>query len=173
MGTIQNGVDAVYKAMAEAVNDLDVQLVIALGGQGRTFGAPVPPNVLVVPYAPQLRLLERAAATITHAGYNTAIESLSQGVPMVCLPVTNDQPGVARRVEWLGAGELLPIRRVSPQRLRALLKRLLTDPAYGEAARRCRDQIRKIDGAARAADIIERAFESGRPVLREANEDTA
>jgi MGT family glycosyltransferase len=167
MGTIQNGVEAVYKVIAEAVRDLDVQLVIALGGADRKLDIDLPPNVLVVPYAPQLPLLARAAAAITHAGYNTAIECLAQGVPMVCLPVTNDQPGVARRVEWFGAGEVLPIGRVDAKRLRDLLERVLNQPSYREAALRCRDEIHKVHGLARAADIIEQAFRTRQPVLRE------
>jgi MGT family glycosyltransferase len=166
LGTIQNGVEAAYRAMAEAVRDLDVQLVIALGGSERTLAIDLPKNVLVIPYAPQLRLLKRAAAAITHAGYNTAIECLAHGVPMVCLPVTNDQPGVARRVEWIGAGEVLPIGRVNAKRLRTLLVRVLNEPTYREAALRCRDEIQKAEGATLAAEIIERAFASGKPVLR-------
>ncbi len=168
LGTIQNGTTHAYQAMAEAVRDLDVQFVIALGRADAERSMNVPPNVLIVPYAPQLRLLERAAAAITHAGYNTAIECLAAGVPMVCLPVANDQPGVARRVEWVGAGEVLPIRKVSAKRLRSLLQRVLNEPSYRKAALRCRDEIRKVDGAAVAAEIIAGAFKSGEPVLRKA-----
>ena len=173
MGTIQNGIEQVYRAMADAVRELDVQLVIALGGVDRKLDIELPPNVLVVPFAPQLLLLERATAAITHAGYNTAIECLAQGVPMVCLPVTNDQPGVARRVEWLGAGEVLPIRRVNAQRLRALLQRVLREPSYREASLRCRDEIRKVNGLARAAAVIEQAFRTGQPVFRETQPNPA
>jgi len=35
---------------------------------------------------------------ITHAGLNTVLEALAQGVPQVAIPVTNDQPGVAARI---------------------------------------------------------------------------
>lgn len=158
LGTLQNKLRHVYAAIAEAVIGLDVQLVIALGSKTAALELPPRENVIVVPYAPQLRLLDKAAAAITHAGLNTALECLSRGVPMVCLPVTNDQPGVARRVEWLGAGEVLPIRRVSVGRLRRALVRVLEEARYRQAARRCREQIEAIDGAAAAADVIERAI---------------
>lgn len=166
LGTIQNGTTLAYQAMADAVRELDVQLVIALGRANAAHSLKVPPNVLVVSYAPQLRLLERTAAAITHAGYNTAIECLAAGVPMICLPVTNDQPGVARRVEWVGAGEVLPIQKVNTKRLHTLLQRVLNEPSYREEALRCRAEIQKVDGAAGAAEVIERAFDSGEPVLR-------
>jgi len=49
---------------------------------------------IVVEFAPQLELLKRAALCITHAGLNTALECLSNGLPMVAIPITNDQPGL-------------------------------------------------------------------------------
>lgn len=47
------------------------------------------------PYAHQPQMLEHAALCITHAGLNTALESLANGVPMVAIPITSDQPIVA------------------------------------------------------------------------------
>jgi MGT family glycosyltransferase len=166
LGTLQNRLRHVYAAITEATTGLDVQLVIALGNKNATLDLPPRENVIVVPYAPQLRLLERAAVAVTHAGLNTALECLSAGVPMVCLPVTNDQPGVARRVEWLGAGEVLSIRRVTPTRLRRLLGRILDEPNYRATAGRLRDEIAAADGLARAAEIIERALTRRERVCR-------
>jgi zeaxanthin glucosyltransferase len=100
MGTLQNGVERVFRLVAEACADLRVQLVISLGGGlspaglGASSGSP-----LVVDYAPQLELLRKAALTIFHGGLNTALESLAHGVPMVALPVTIDQPGVGARIK--------------------------------------------------------------------------
>jgi UDP:flavonoid glycosyltransferase YjiC (YdhE family) len=85
---------------------------------------------------------------------------------MLCIPVTNDQPGVARRVEWLGAGEILPPNRVTPARVRSAVSRLLADLKYRVAAERCRDAIRAGPSVSRAADIVEEAFRTGKPVLR-------
>lgn len=62
---------------------------------------------IVVEFAPQLELLKCAALCITHAGLNTALECLSNGLPMVAIPITNDQPGVAARSEWMGTGEMV------------------------------------------------------------------
>ena len=59
---------------------------------------PVPSNAIVVQQAPQLELLKRATVCITHAGLNTVLESLAQGVPQVAIPITYDQPGVAARI---------------------------------------------------------------------------
>jgi len=110
---------------------------------------------------PQLELLQRASLTITHAGLNTTLESLSQGVPMVAIPVGNDQPGVASRIAWTGTGEVVPFRKVSSTRLRAAIEKVLSTPAYRAAALRMRESIREADGLNRAATVIENALKIG------------
>ncbi|WP_050800408.1 glycosyltransferase, partial [Streptomyces himastatinicus] len=55
-------------------------------------------NLLTVPRIPQLRLLERVAAVVCHAGHNTVCEALWHGVPLVVAPIRDDQPVVAAQV---------------------------------------------------------------------------
>jgi UDP:flavonoid glycosyltransferase YjiC (YdhE family) len=50
----------------------------------------------------------------------------------------NDQPGVAKRVEWLGLGEMLPVRQATSDRIRALVERVSGDANYTERARQIR-----------------------------------
>jgi len=38
---------------------------------------------------------------------------LSYGVPMVAIPITDDQPGVAARIAWTGVGELIKLSSLS------------------------------------------------------------
>lgn len=65
----------------------------------------VPNNAIVVNNAPQLELLKKASVCITHGGFNTVLEALTQGVPQIAIPVTNDQPGVAARIEYKKTGK--------------------------------------------------------------------
>src|SRR5262249_51246280 len=102
----------------------------------------------------------------THAGLNTALESLAAGVPMVAIPVGNDQPGVAARISWIGAGELLPVKQLSARRLRPLLEKVLHDPGYRASSRRWQAEIVRAEGLRRAAEIIEQVVKSQAPVLR-------
>jgi UDP:flavonoid glycosyltransferase YjiC (YdhE family) len=60
----------------------------------------LPDDAIIVDYAPQLQLLKKASLCITHAGINTTLESLSNGVPLVAIPIANDQPGIGARIEW-------------------------------------------------------------------------
>jgi len=168
LGTLQNRLVETFTTIAEAVATLDVQLVITLGSPDQDVASIVarcPGNPVVVPVAPQLQLLDRATLAITHAGLNTALESLARGVPMVAIPITNDQPGVARRLEWLGLAEVVLPGRLTASRLRRSVERVLGDPGYRTRARQRAAEIVSLDGVRRAADIVEQAFRTGAPVL--------
>src|SRR5262249_54422265 len=136
MGTLQNGILRTFRMIAEACAGLDVQLVISLGGgQDPALLGDLPGDPVVVGYAPQLDLVRRAVLTLSPGGLNTALESLAQGVPMVVLPVTYDQPGVGARVEWAGVGRSIPVGRVTVGRLRNAVGEVLSNPVYGARAR--------------------------------------
>jgi zeaxanthin glucosyltransferase len=159
LGTIQNGSETIFQTIAEACAGLNAQLIISLGGGlnparlGALAGDPI-----VVSYAPQLQLLKRAAAVITHAGLNTVLESLAEGVPLVAMPLGNDQPGVAARVAAKGAGIVIPPRKLNVQRLRTAVRSVLEDNSYRTAARNLQTAIQQVNALETAADIIEDAL---------------
>ena len=158
LGTVQNRLLWIFEQIAEACTDLDARLIIALGGGASAESLPnLPGNPIVVGYAPQLELLPRAALTITHAGMNTTLESLSNGVPMVAIPITNDQPGVAARIAWTGTGEVIPLEEISVEKLHRAIERVLTDNSYKKNALKLQKAIEQSGGVSKAADIIEQA----------------
>ena len=159
LGTLQNGSESAFRTIAEACCELPVQLVISLGGglEPARLGV-LPGNPVVVAYAPQLELLKHAAAVITHAGLNTVLESLAKGVPLVAVPIGNDQPGVAARVKARGAGVAIPFRKLNPAQLRLAVRRVIEDPSYRSSAQELSLRIGQIDGPAMAAGIIERTL---------------
>jgi zeaxanthin glucosyltransferase len=156
LGTLQNNREPVFRCFAEACRSLDVQLVISHGGGlDPTAAAGLPGNPLVVGYAPQAELLARAALTITHAGLNTVLDSLANGVPVVTVPITYEQPAIARRVEWTGCGRSIPFAKLDASLLRRTVQDVFRDPSYRVAARRIADSVGAAGGVARAADIVE------------------
>ncbi len=58
------------------------------------------------------------------------------GVPMVCLPVTNDQPAVAARVAWTGSGRVVPLKQLSKERLSEAVTTVLNQHSFLERAAR-------------------------------------
>jgi MGT family glycosyltransferase len=166
MGTLQNRLIWIFQIIAAACEKLDAQLVVSLGGSAKPESLPdLRGNPLVVEYAPQLELLEKATLMITHAGMNTTMECVKNGVPMVAIPVANDQPGVAARIAWTGAGEFVPLNKLNVPRLREAIKQVLTEESYKHNALRLQAATLSAGGVSRAADIIEQAVSTGKPVL--------
>ncbi|MEG4498817.1 glycosyltransferase [Microcoleus sp. F10-C6] len=166
MGTIQNRLLEVFQTIASACEGLDAQLVISLGGGASPESlSQLPGNPIVVGYAPQLELLQKATLTITHAGMNTTLESLSNGVPMVAIPVANDQPGVAARIAWTGVGEVVSLKELSVPKVRSAIGKVLTQESYKQRAIEMQEAIARSGGVKRAADIIEQVVLTGKPVL--------
>ncbi len=156
LGTLQNRSLDLFRKIADACAGLNVQLVISLGGglEPDRLGA-LSGDPLVVRFAPQLELVKRASVVITHAGINTVLESLAEGVPLVCIPLGNDQPGVAARVAAHAAGIVVPPRKANVKRLRSAVRAVLEDESYRRAARKIQAAMSEIDGLELAADIVE------------------
>ena len=160
MGTLQNRQQEMFSCIASACEGLDAQLVISLGGGGKPESlGKLAGNPIAVEFAPQLELIRRATLCITHAGLNTALESLSHGVPMVAIPITNDQPGVAARIRWSGSGEFIPSKKLNTQRLKDAIQRVLREQSYANNARRLKAAIEKRGGANEAAELVENAIQ--------------
>ena len=102
-----------------------------------------------MPHSP---VLERAACVVCHAGMGITQKALAHGVPVVAVPFGRDQPEVARRVEVAGAGVRLPARRLTPDRLRAAVRRAI---GLRAGAERIAAAFAAAGGAGAAADELE------------------
>src|SRR6201997_334867 len=141
MGTLQNGLVDIFRSITQAAIGLkELEFVLAVGGHldPKQLGA-VPANVMVVSYAPQIEVLKRSALCITHAGLNTALESLSNGVPMLAIPITNDQPGVAARIADKKVGVVISPKQASPANFVATITQVLGDSTFRDNARRLQE----------------------------------
>jgi zeaxanthin glucosyltransferase len=162
LGTLQNRIAGMFRVIAEACAGLEAQLVITTGhGVAPEALGELPGSPVVVPYAPQLDLLRRSTVAVTHAGLNTVLDALATGVPMVAVPVTNEQPGIAARVAWVGVGEAITLKHMTTQALRAAVIRVRSDPSYRAAAERFRGSIQASGGASRAAEMVEQSLGLG------------
>ena len=95
---------------------------------------------------------------------NTTLESLSNGVPMVAIPIANDQPGVAARIVWTGTGEAIPLKRLSVPKLQRAIERVLAEDSYKRNALRLQQAIHQAGGVTRAVEIIEQVISTGNPL---------
>jgi MGT family glycosyltransferase len=156
-GTFHNPGLAFFRSLLEAVAKREWQTVLVLspGVELAQLGA-IPDNVIVCApgSAPQLQLLERAAAFVTHGAGGGLREGAWYGVPMVAVPQTYEQEILSAHLEEQGAGVMLEPARVTAQTLAAALERTVGDPALRERAGALRDASRGAGGAAAAAEAI-------------------
>ena len=156
LGTLQNSRLDVFRCFAEACGGIDAQLVMTHGGglTGRE-AATLPGDPIAVGYAPQLQLMARASLTLTHAGLNTVLDSLTFGVPVVAIPITYGKQRLSPNVCDLPEGETISLPRLNPLRLREAIRRVLAPgSSCALQARRIAQSIREAGGVAEAADII-------------------
>ena len=157
MGTVNNDMLPLYRACVQAVKGTLWQVILSVGDQvDREELGTLPDNVAVFSSVDQIAVLQKADVFLTHCGMNSASEGLYFGVPLVMLPQTSEQSGVAARAEQLGAG--LRLRKTTPDAIRAALEKAMDDPSYRENAEKIGASFRASGGAKAAADCIERRF---------------
>ncbi|HYP44269.1 MAG TPA: nucleotide disphospho-sugar-binding domain-containing protein [Propionibacteriaceae bacterium] len=151
--TFQDQVDELRR-IALALGELPVRGLITTGPALEASALEAPPNVVVLPSAPHTRVLQHAAAVITHGGHGTVIKALAAGVPMVVMPCGRDQPDNAVRVTARGAGLMLK-RTAKPAVIAAAVERLLHDPSYREAAQQLGQTVRRDADSGALVDELE------------------
>jgi MGT family glycosyltransferase len=120
----------------------------------------IPDNCMVRSLLPQIEILRRAAAFVTHGGMNGVQEALYHGVPLVLAPQAADQFWIAARAVELGAGVALQPLPTGEGAIRAGVERVLSAPCYATAAARVGESLRAAGGYTLAADEIQRFLRS-------------
>ncbi|WP_084476681.1 glycosyltransferase [Actinokineospora enzanensis] len=149
-------------ALAELTEQPDLQGVIADPGGFLTASG----DVIVVPAAPMLDLIPRAAAVVCHGGHNTVCETLANGVPLVIAPIRDDQPVLADQVVTAGAGVRLRFDHARADDIAAALRAVISDPGYVEAACRVRTSFDRAGGAQAVVSRLEDLAHSSRTARR-------
>lgn len=159
LGTLQGSRLALFTTMARACAAIGARAVIGHGG-GLTSAeeAMLPGNPLVGAFWPQEAVLRRCAAAILHGGFNSVLDALAAGVPIVALPIAFEQPAIAARLARIGAGRVLSPRRLSVRALAGALDDVMRWPGYRNAALRIAAETAAAGGAAGAAAAINMAL---------------
>ncbi|HEU5475314.1 MAG TPA: glycosyltransferase [Actinophytocola sp.] len=155
LGSVHTGLemDVMVDALVSATGRLGAALVVSSASTARRTD--LPDHVLAVPYAPQLQLLERVDAFVTHGGANSVMEGMYHGVPLLVVPLASDQPMQADLVRRAGAGLALERDQIDPDSAHDALARLL-DPngPIRRSVTRIQASYRGGDGAREAARIV-------------------
>ena len=98
-------------------------------------------NVVLVEWAPQLQLLERAALMLHHGGMGTIIDCIRYEVPMVAYPALRDGAGNAARVTYHKIGLMGGVTKPSLPRMLASIDKVMGDPSFRENIRLMRQKL--------------------------------
>lgn len=136
-----------YEVVLETFRRLpEWQLVLSVG----KLHAPesfrdIPPDAILVQYAPQLQLLERARLFISHGGMGSVKESVYFGVPTLLFPVGADQPGNSARMAFHGLGVRGDLQSVTPEKLLHLIDGVEHSPEIRSRLARFSKVYRNLD----------------------------
>lgn len=151
----QRSADSLQRAL-DALGALPVHVVATTGGIVDPAELVAPDNAYVVDFADHDPLLERAALVVGHGGHGTTMRTLRAGLPIVGMPAKGtDQATTLRLLDSWHAGRFVP---ADVDTIRAAVAEVLADPSYAETAQRFSRDLVGTDGAADAADSVERVL---------------
>lgn len=147
-------------AVLQALKANNARGVIAAGWSGYK-PADLPDTVFAVDSVPHDWLMPKMAASIHHGGAGTTGASLRAGIPQIVVPFLGDQFFWGLQVEKRGLGpKALPHNHLNTHALTKAMNTVLTDQSMRNRAAQAGRIVRAENGAARAADIIERAMKA-------------
>ncbi len=167
LGTLMYREPGLLAAIIEALGQLPVDAVVAIGPDQdpAQFGT-VPANVRLEPFIPQIEALARTTVFVTHGGFNSAKEALSQGVPLVVIPIGAEQPYTAGRVEALALGRAVAVEERTPAVIRDRTAEVLGDPRFRRNAEALAAEIAQLPPLGHAVELVERLAAERQPILR-------
>ncbi len=153
MGTVNNDMMPFYKACISALRDTDYQVIMSVGNlvSIEDFGE-LPENISVYSHVDQIAVLEKADVFVSHCGMNSVSESLYFEVPLVMLPQTTEQKGVAERVSQLGAG--IKLDKLDGVSVLNAINKIFSVDTYKQNAGKIAEGFKNSSGAKGAADKI-------------------
>jgi UDP:flavonoid glycosyltransferase YjiC (YdhE family) len=150
------------RTILDAVRDLPRKVVLQAGwaGLGR---ADLPGHVHAAQFVPHSWLLPRASCIVHHGGAGTTAAAFRAGIPQTFVCHFGDQPTWARlaKARGVSAGSVRHTK-LGSRWLRERIDRMLADERQQRAARALGEAIRDENGAACAADLIERTVGDAR-----------
>jgi MGT family glycosyltransferase len=139
-----------------ALGDAPVRVLATTNRKPLPHPISVPPNTVMVDWLSYSRTMPLSSLVVSHGGHGTVARALASGAPVLAVPHSGDMGENAARLDWAGVGARLPWRLLTPRTLRLAASRALADDSISSRARGLAGWASRHDGAARAADLVER-----------------
>ncbi|KXK63809.1 hypothetical protein AWW66_01105 [Micromonospora rosaria] len=147
------GLDVVEEVVAAAA-DVDVELLLALGGAPVDSLGPLPPNVRAFSWFPIADVAATCAGIVHHGGAATVLTACANGIPQVVVPHGGDQFLVAPLLAKRGLAVVLETGGVDRDSAAAALRRLVGDAALRAAAGEVRDEMAAAPAPTDLVDLL-------------------
>jgi UDP:flavonoid glycosyltransferase YjiC (YdhE family) len=155
-----------FPILLDGLREVDAEVVVTLGNDVDPAAlGPQPSHIHLERFLPLQALLPRCALALFHGGSGTLGHAVANGLPMVILPISADQPDNAHRCADLGVSRTLDWERLTPQDVSEAVRDVLHAPSYRERARRLRDDFDGLPGPEIAISLLERLAKEGEPLI--------
>ncbi len=160
--TAQDPSHRLLRAALEGLAGEPIRLLATWNRRPLPGPAPVAANARLVEWISYAKTMPQCALVICHAGHGTLVRALASGARVLAVPHTGDMAENAARVDWAGGGVRLPWRMLGPRTLRMAVRHALASESLAVRARELAEWAAAHDGAARAAELVERLAVSPR-----------
>jgi zeaxanthin glucosyltransferase len=156
----------IYKIIIDVINDLEGwTAVISTADPVITEnllspGKNISDRILIETWVEGSEYLNASDITITHGGSNSVKEAIIAAKPMIVIPHSADQPGIAARVAFHGLGKYL--KKVDHVNLKAAMIGLLQDNSVKENINSMRRVFKKYDENDICVQILKSATKSNK-----------
>lgn len=151
--------------VTRALQDLDVEIVVALTADQRPMLGPVGHRIRIVEGVPLHLTLPGCDLVVAHGGAASMLTALSAGLAQLLVPQLPDHAAHAAALQAAGAAVVLPGEQLTAPRLRTEVRRLLHGEQERAAARRLQREMQQLPPPAAVVAELERiSRRSGRPV---------
>lgn len=144
MGTVINKQEKFFMNFIKAFqNKEDFQVIISTGkainiedfiqNYEKKSKSQFPQNIQMEQTVDQIAVLSKTDVFVSHCGMNSVNESLFYKVPLVMIPQTTEQKGVANRVNQVGAGIFL--KNENPKTIFDTVTQVLNNSTYSQNAK--------------------------------------
>ncbi len=145
------------RQVAKGLGGRDMTVILNTGRIDPAALGKLPENVRAYSFVPQVQVLRHADVFVTHCGMGSVNEALACGVPMVAMPVMNDQPGNALRLAALGAARQISPRFFRGAKLRQTVDEVLQDAGMRQRVEALRESLLRqqdMDGLVRRMEEV-------------------
>ena len=146
-----------YLKCVEMFGNSEINVVMNIGKYAdvKSFGE-MPDNVYISNYLPQIEVLKKADAFVSHGGMNSVTEAIRYGVPMVVIPFSGDEPSVARALREKQIGVVIEKENIDYDLLKQSVEELIYDEKYKRNCELFKAEYSKAGGSKTAVAEISR-----------------